>query len=145
MAVIKKNRPHSADYSAGVVSSELDVPPPDSNGKTGGDRFGGLASVVEQSIASIEVDKVHHQYLTTAEELGKLSDARTLTALAETLESALSRQTKVEGNDEEAPSVNATVKADVLKLASRLKEFESSEPYLEYSPEAVDERITLQR
>jgi Ca2+ transporting ATPase len=144
MAVMKKNRPHSADYSAGVVSSELDVPPSDSTGKRGGDRFGGLASVVEQSIASIEVDKVHHQYLTTAEELGKLSDARTLTALAETLESALSRQKTDQGNDEEAPSVNATVKADVLKLASRLKECEASEPYLEYSPEAVDENRTAE-
>jgi Ca2+ transporting ATPase len=144
MTAIKKNRPHAADYSAGVASSELGVPPSDSHRKTGGDRFGGLASAVEQSIASIEVDKVHHQYLTTAEELGKLSDTRTLTALAETLESALSRQKTDQDYDEEAPSVNATVKTDVLKLASRLKELEASGPYPEHSTEAVDENHTAE-
>ena len=145
------------EYPAGMVSStvllEGDIPPSESKGsngkispETGEDRFGGLASAVEQSISmSIQVDKVHHQYLTTAEELGKLSDARTRTALAETLESALNRQKADEGNDEEAPSVNAIVKANVLKLASHLRELEASGPYPEHSPEAVDEDQTAEK
>jgi hypothetical protein len=107
MTSTKKNHPHAADYSAGVAKSEFDVPPSDSNGKTGGDRFGGLASVVEQSIASTEVDKVHYQYLTTAKKAGKLSDASNLTALAETLESALSTLKTDQDYHEQAPRVNA--------------------------------------
>lgn len=87
----------------------------------------------------IDKDRVHHQYLITAEELGKLSDARTRTALAETLKLAVNRQKVDEGYDEEAPSVNAIVKADVLELASHLKELEASGPYPDHSPKAVDE------
>eukprot|EP00544_Gedaniella_sp_CCMP2646_P013445 CAMPEP_0202484994 /NCGR_PEP_ID=MMETSP1361-20130828/3930_1 /ASSEMBLY_ACC=CAM_ASM_000849 /TAXON_ID=210615 /ORGANISM="Staurosira complex sp., Strain CCMP2646" /LENGTH=169 /DNA_ID=CAMNT_0049113779 /DNA_START=132 /DNA_END=641 /DNA_ORIENTATION=- len=107
MTSTKKNRPHAADYSAGVAKPELDVPPSDSNGKTCGDRFGGRASVVEQSIAPTEVDQVHHQYLATAKEAGKLSNASNLTALAETLESALSTVKTDQDYYEQAPRVNA--------------------------------------
>lgn len=129
-------------YSAGV-QSETTI----ANGKER-PRLKSLISAVDQSItASFRVDNVYHTYIVTAKELGVLSDQRTRMALANTLESALkehTRDTQEDKSDEEAPSDNAVVRANVLKLANHLKELEENGPYPEHSPEAADEDKTAE-
>ena len=142
-----------AEYSARVIVTEVDTAVA-TNGTNGHGvpptRFGGLASAVDHSISSIQVEKVHHQYNVTAEELGVLSDQRTRVALADTLETALNRHVVTtvtqgsHGDDEEAPAVNTVVKADVLKLADRLKELDANGPFPDHSEEAVEEDKTAE-
>jgi len=116
----------AAEYSAGVPVSNGGAP--------------------HESLFSGAVDKVHsHQYTVTAQELGALSDERTRTALADTLQMALKGLNTLQGgSDEEAPSANAQVTADVMKVAKHLKEMEANGPYSEHSAEQVDEDKTAE-
>ena len=140
-----------AEYSAGVVAAaEVNARTAVSKGTNGHlapNRFGGFASAVDHSISSsVQVHKVHHHYNVTAEELGVLSDQRTRVALADILETAVNRHMTSQGDDddEEAPPVNAVIKADVLKLADRLKELDANGPFPEHSEEAVQEDKTAE-
>ena len=100
---------------------------------------GELAAAVDQSIsASRRVDNEHHKYCVTAKELGELSNERTRLALAKVIETALSRQQPTGVDDEEAPSVVTEVKANVLELASRMREMEENGPHSEHSEQAME-------